>query len=176
MTEFTQDDKKTIRSGVMGAVALVSQADPGFFDVFKESKAAAEALKNAPAGVQDLMKGGLVLPPQASSKEELKSKILGELSQAVSVAGKNPSALEAVRSYVMAACQQVAEASKGVSGEEQAVIAEIQQVLSAAPAQQAPQAQPADQAQQPQIVPQAPEQAAPPQSDGAPQFPGMPPA
>lgn len=164
MTEFTDAEKDQIRGGVMGAVALVSQADPGFFDIFKESKAASQALASAPEGVKDLMKGGFVMPPSASNKDELKTKILGQLSQAMQVAGKNPDAQSALRNYVLAACQQVASAAKGVSAEEQAVISEIQAALDGGAAQQAP-------AQQVQVDPT---QAAP--AAGSPQVPNQAPA
>ena len=129
MTEFTDAEKDTIRGGVMGAVALVSQADPGFFDVFKESKAAAGALKDSPAEIRELVAGGLQMPPSASSKEELKAKMLSGLSEAMTVASKDAATAASLKQFVQAACQQVAEASKGVSAEETAVIAEINQAL-----------------------------------------------
>ena len=151
MTDFTDAEQDQIRGGVMGAIALVSQADPGFFDIFKESKAASQALASAPEGVKDLMKGGLVLPPQASSKEELKQKMLASLATAVQVAGKNPDAQAAIKSYVRAACQQVAEASKGVSAEEEAMITEIEGVLGGAGTAQVPAGQTAAQPQAQQV-------------------------
>ena len=69
------------------------------------------------------------MPPSASSKEELKAKMLSGLSEAMTVASKDAATAASLKQFVQAACQQVAEASKGVSAEETAVIAEINQAL-----------------------------------------------
>ena len=71
MSQFNENETEAIRGGVMGAIALVSQAEPGFFATFKESVAASNALKDAPDDFRRLMTGGLVMPPQACSKEEM---------------------------------------------------------------------------------------------------------
>ena len=165
MTDFTDAEKETIRGGVLGAIALVSQAEPGFFATFKESMAASKALASAPAGFAELMKGGLMMPPQASPKDDLKAKLLDELRQAIQVAGKDPATLDALKSYVTAATQQVAQAAKGVSPEETDMINQIHGVLEQGgqtPAQ--PQAPAQSQATQPQT------QAQPEGPAGAPSF------
>lgn len=141
MTDFTDAEKDTIRGGVMGALALVSQADPGFFDVFKESKAAAESLKEAPEDIRGLVTGGLQLPPQAPSKEELRTKVLTRLSEAMQVASKDPGTASSLRQFVLSACQHVAEASKGVSPEEQGIVNEIASAMGQGLPQSAPTGQ-----------------------------------
>lgn len=148
MTQFTQQESEAIRNGAMGAVALVSQAEPGFLATFKESMAASKALASAPAEFTQLMKSGMTMPPAASSKEEMVSKLLGNLREAFQVASKDEATLAALKNYVTAATQQVAEAAKGVSPEETAMIEQIQAVLNQAPAAtpEAP-APPAEQAQ-----------------------------
>lgn len=146
MSQFTENEIETIRGGVMGAVALVSQAEPGFFATFKESMAASKALANAPQEFTELMKqGGMVMPPKAGSQEEMNTKLLENLRQAVQVASKDQPTLEALKSYVTAATQEVAGAAKGVSPEETAVIEQVNAVLNEsgtaapqAPAGQAP--------------------------------------
>ncbi|MEL4356381.1 MULTISPECIES: hypothetical protein [unclassified Luteococcus] len=174
MSQFTQEEHETIRSGAMGAVALVSQAEPGFLATFKESMAASKALASAPADFVAVMKGGMTMPPTASSKEELVSKLLGNLREAVQVASKDPATAAALKNYVTAACEQVAVAAKGVSPEETAMIQQIQGVLNEAPTQ-APtdpaasaQQNPADQAPP---ATEAPAQATPaaPQEQSAPE-------
>lgn len=162
MSQFTNEEHDTIRNGVMGAIALVSQAEPGFLATFKESMAASKALAAAPADFAQLMKGGMSMPPQASSKEEMVSKLLGNLTQAVQVASKDPATAEALKNYVTAACQQVAEASKGVGPEESAMIEQIQGVLNQAPAAQTPAAPAAPAEQVPaEQTPAAPVEDAP---------------
>lgn len=48
MADFTDQERDTIRTGAFGAIALVSNADPGFFATFKESMAGSKALATAP--------------------------------------------------------------------------------------------------------------------------------
>ncbi|MGO4957798.1 hypothetical protein ACTQ49_11130 [Luteococcus sp. Sow4_B9] len=138
MNQFTEQEIDTIRRGAMGAVALVSQAEPGFFATFKESMAASKALADAPEEFKKLMTGGMVMPPKASSKEEMATKLLDELRQAVQVAGKDAPTLEALRSYVSAASQEVAGAAKGVSDEERRVIEQVNGILGQTPGTQTP--------------------------------------
>ena len=78
---ITDDEKTAIRQGVFGALAYVSQADPGFFATFVESAAGAKALSAAPAAVQQLLSGGLVLP-EASSAEEFRAQAIPRLQAA----------------------------------------------------------------------------------------------
>ena len=104
---LTDDERSTVRDAALGAIALVSKADPGFFAMFKESMAGSRALQDAPAGVKDLLNaGGFPSPPTGSSKEEVNSKIL-------------------------AACDAVANASDGVAPEEQAAIDQVRAALGA---------------------------------------------
>ncbi len=130
-TTFTEAEHDLIRRSAFGALALVSQADPGFFAMFKESMAGSRALREAPPEVQALLKeGGFPTPPKASSKEEMESSILTELGQAVQVLdAKAPQQAAGFRQVVLAACQQVANASDGVAPQEQAVIDRVTQAL-----------------------------------------------
>ena len=52
------------------------------------------------------------MPPSASSKEELKAKMLSGLSEAMTVASKDAATAASLKQFVQAACQQVAEATK----------------------------------------------------------------
>ncbi|MFC6358449.1 hypothetical protein [Luteococcus peritonei] len=167
MSQFNENETEAIRGGVMGAIALVSQAEPGFFATFKESMAASNALKGAPEDFRKLMTGGIVMPPQAGSKEEMTSKLLANLGTAVQTASKDPATLQALQQYVNAAVQEVAQAAKGVSPEETAVIEQVQQVLQQGG--QAQQASPQLQADPSQQAPAAGAPQVPNQAPGAPQ-------
>ena len=159
MTEFTSDEKDIIRRGALGALSLVAQADPGFIALFKESAAGSRALAGAPDSIKDLLTGGLVTPPQATSQEGLKTAMLADLSKAAGVLGRDPESLAAFRNVVHAAVQAVAEASKGASANEQSAIAEVLAALDAPGGAVAP----------PEVCPTEPTPAtpeAPPATDG----------
>ena len=55
---LTEDEQETVRSAALRASALVGQAEPGFFDTFKESFAASKAVKAASPEMQKLVTGG----------------------------------------------------------------------------------------------------------------------
>lgn len=126
---LTDAEREQVRQGVFGALAYVSQADPGFFSTFTESAAGARVLAGAPDSVKQLLAGGMVMP-QAKSAEEFKASALPNLHQAVQiVAAKDPQAAQALKQVILEAVQAVASASKGVSATEQQAIAGIQQAL-----------------------------------------------
>lgn len=129
--DLTEDEQTLVRRSAFGAIALVSQADPGFFAMFKESMAGSQALQQAPEGVKELLReGGLPTPPRGS-KEEVRATILAELGRAMDVLrAKVPAQADGYRDVVLAAADQVAAAADGVAAEEQAVIAEIRSALS----------------------------------------------
>lgn len=127
---LTAEESNTVRQGVFGALAYVSQADPGFFAAFAESAAGAKVLAAAPAEVKQLLGGGLTLP-QAKSMEEFKATAMPNLHSAIQlVAAKNPQAAASLKQVVLQAVQAVAQASKGVSANEQQAVAAIQQALA----------------------------------------------
>ncbi len=135
MTQFTQQEIETIRNGAMGAIALVSQAEPGFLATFKESMAASKALAGAPEEFIQVMKSGISLPPAAGNRAEMEDRLIENLRQAVGAASKDPATLDALKNYVSAATQQVAEAAKGVSPGESAMMERIHGVLQQDPAE-----------------------------------------
>jgi hypothetical protein len=130
-TDLTEDEQTLVRRSAFGAIALVSQADPGFFAMFKESMAGSQAFQQAPEGVKELLReGGFPTPPRGS-KEEVRSTILAELGQAMDVLrAKAPAQADGYRDVILAAADQVAGAADGVAPEEQAVITEIRTALA----------------------------------------------
>ncbi|WP_203567709.1 hypothetical protein [Aestuariimicrobium ganziense] len=169
MADYTNDEQEIVRRAALGSMSLVSQADPGFFAMFKESLAGSRALADAPEPVKSLLQGGMIMPERASSREEAAQNVYDDLNQAVQILGRDPQALDGFRNVVLAACQQVAEASKGVAPEEAEAIQRIQAALAGG--QQAPGQQPPvqpDPAQAPSAQP-APEQHPAP-GEGTPQF------
>lgn len=130
---LTDDERSTVRDAALGAMALVSKADPGFFAMFKESMAGSRALKDAPEGVQDLFKAdGFPTPPTGSSKEEVDSKILTELTEAMAIVrAKAPAEADGYKQVILNACDAVANASGGVAPEEQTAIEKVRSALGA---------------------------------------------
>lgn len=130
MADYTDTEIEQVRRAVLGALAYVSKADPGFFAAFSESAAGAKALSQAPEQIRGLLTGGMILP-EAKSPEEFDAAVVPDLQAAISaVAAKDPADAEALKQVVLAAVQQVAEASKGVQPEEQAAIEKIRAAVA----------------------------------------------
>lgn len=129
---LTDEEKKRVRSAAMMAGALVSGAEPGFFDALKESMAAGKALQTATPEIQDIMKaGGMPDMPKAQDKAGLETAVLAELTASKQLlAAKSPALADGFRAFVLQSAHDVAEAAKGTSGVEQGVIAKIEQALA----------------------------------------------
>lgn len=130
MSELTAEEKTTVRDAALGAMALVSRADPGFFATFKESMAGSKTLTAAPEGVRALFKAdGLPTSPKGSA-DEVAQHILESLQSAMTVLRtKAPEQAEGFSTVVLQACDAVANASKGVAPEEASAIQQIRQAL-----------------------------------------------
>jgi hypothetical protein len=128
---LSDEEKTTVRNAAFGAVYLVSNADPGVFAMIKESFAASAALAKAPGPVGELLtKGGLPSVPKVPPAE-LEATVLPELTQALALLKeKDPEEVGAFREAVSEACDKVAEASKGVSAAETAVLERIKTALA----------------------------------------------
>lgn len=128
---LTDDEHALVRRSAFGAIALVSQADPGFFAMFKESMAGSAALQQAPTEVRELLREGGFPRPPTGSREEIRSTVLSELGQAMQVLqAKAPQQAGGYRDVILAAADRVAAASDGVAAEEQDVIEEIRRALN----------------------------------------------
>jgi hypothetical protein len=129
MTAYTEQEKQTLRTGVFGAVALVSNAEPGMLDMFKEGIAGAKALKETSPELRDVLKGGI--PQFPKSQVELESLVLDDLAQSTRILQeKNPAELDRFRDLVVSACDKAAAAGGGgVQGSEAAEINKVKQAL-----------------------------------------------
>lgn len=92
MTELTQQDQDVVRRAAFGAMALVSQADPGFFAMFKKSMAGSRALASAPDNIRQLLQGGMIMPERACSREEMQQNVLNDLQNAMQMLQGDPQA------------------------------------------------------------------------------------
>ncbi len=136
--DFTEDEWETLQRGLTGAGMLVSIADPGVMDSFGESSALAKYLSSQRvAGPTELMRElggthgtgfGLTTNPN-----EVRAGTILALQSAVGIlSAKAPDELEPYRQMVLGVATAVAEAKKGVSPSEDAVISAIKEALGAA--------------------------------------------
>jgi hypothetical protein len=127
---FTEDEQKIVRSAALRAGALVAQAEPGFFDTFKESFAGSKAVKAASPEVQKLVTGGFPEMP-SGGKEEVNARTLELLKQAVGILRqKAPQLVEEYRQVVIQSAQDVAAAADDTSARETAAVGEIERALA----------------------------------------------
>lgn len=127
---LTEDEQKIVRSAALLAGALVAQAEPGFFDTFKESLAGSKAVKAASPEVQKLVTGGFPEMP-SGGKEEVNTRTLELLQQAVGIlTQKAPHLVDEYRQVVIQSAKDVAAAADGTSDKETAAVGEIERALA----------------------------------------------
>lgn len=132
MTDYTDEEKATLRNAAFGAMMLVSAADPGFFAMFKESMAGAKALASAPPELRDMFKGGGMPSVPKGDLAAVEASVLGQVQQAVQLLqAKAPQDVDGYKAVILAACDHVAEASKGVAPAETAAIEKVRAALGA---------------------------------------------
>jgi hypothetical protein len=135
---FTDEEKKTIKDAAYGAVALVSNADPGLLDVVREGFAASKELAGTAGEVREALTGGglpeLIRVPVARLEDlaELEVRVLPLLREAVAILeAKAPIEAEVYRATVLAACARTAAAVGGVKPPEGAAIDKVRAALGA---------------------------------------------
>ena len=133
MTDYTDQERDTIRLAAFGALTLVAAADPGFIAMFKESMAGARALAAAPGDLQGVFKAGGMPPMPKGNKDEVKTNVITALGQAKEIiAAKAPQDLQPFQAVIAEAIDQVALAHHGVSEGERKVINEMRAVVGIA--------------------------------------------
>ncbi|MEV4410689.1 hypothetical protein [Catellatospora sp. NPDC049609] len=131
MTEYTDQERQTLRTAAFGAVFLVSHADPGFFASFKESIAGAKALAGASPELQSVFKAGGFPEMPKGSPAEMESGVLSALQQSAAILHKDPQDLTEFRAVITNACDQVANASGGIKDTETAAITKVKSAIGA---------------------------------------------
>ena len=131
MADYTDAERDTVRNAAFGAIALVSKADPGFLSSFKESLAGSKALAAAPKEITEILRGGGFPKPPTGDSAAQEQAVLAGLSQAVGVLdAKADGSAQAFKGVILEATQAVADASDGVSPEEQAVLDKVRSALA----------------------------------------------
>ena len=132
MAEYTDAERQQIRNAAFGAVALVSRAEPGMFDMIKESFAASNVLRKAPADLQQMILGGGGGLPKIPKGDQgkVESTVLSDLTTSVKVINeRDPSQLNSYRQTVMDACSSAANAAGG--GASQHELEEMSKIMAA---------------------------------------------
>ncbi|BCB82063.1 hypothetical protein GCM10022251_53140 [Phytohabitans flavus] len=119
MSDLTTEEKATLKTAVFGAVYLVSDADPGFFAMLRESFAASGVLAGATGLVKEVLTTGPLPRLPRGSAAEVEALVLPALAQSVAILReKAPAELDNYQAAVVAAVEQAAGASHGVNARE----------------------------------------------------------
>jgi tellurite resistance protein len=127
MSVFTEDEGRTVRTAVFGAMVLVSAADPGAVD--QESHAGIKAMARLSPLVREVVGAGRAELPEGSVSD-VEFGVLEALRRAVViVAEKAPGETEGFSSAVVAICREVAEADGRVADVEGVMVAKVEAAL-----------------------------------------------
>ena len=135
-TDFTDQEWDTLQKGVTGAGMLVSLADRGFFDSFKEIGALTKHLAEAQTKSSNPLIGEVAKVKGTgfgltSSPQEIESQTIEALkSSMATLKAKAPDAAQAYRDFVMEVAKSVAEAAKGTGASETDAIQKIDAALA----------------------------------------------
>jgi len=132
MTEYTDQERQALRTAAFGAMFLVSNADPGFFDMIKESFAGSKALAETSPELRDLLKSGGIPKIPKGSPTEIESNVLAALQQSTAILQtKSPVELDGFRNAVSSAVDQVAAAAGDVKETEAVAVTKVKVALGA---------------------------------------------
>lgn len=166
--DFTEQEWETLQKGVTGAAFLVSLADRGFFDTFKEVGALGKYLSQA----REKSTSPLIRELAAvrgtgfgltSSPDEVEKGAMEALrSSTATLQAKAPDELDAYRAFVIEVATAVGDAAKDLGAAETGAIDKIKAALDGGAPAQAEPAPPAETAAPAETAPAAP--ASPPES------------
>jgi hypothetical protein len=134
-SDFTEQEWETLQKGVTGAGLMVTVADRGFFDTFKETGALAEHLsdarkENASTLIRELAEVRGTGFGMTDSPAEVEEETVAALRSAVgTLQAKAPDEVQAYRDFVLGVAQSVAAAAKDVGATETAAIEKIRAAL-----------------------------------------------
>jgi hypothetical protein len=134
-TDFTDQEWDDLQKGVTGAAMLVSVADRGFFDSFKEVGALAKHLSEARKTsesplikeVAEVRGSGFGL---TTSPQEVESETMESLRSAVAtLKAKAPDEVQSYRDFVLGVASSVAAAADEVGAPETDALGKIEAAL-----------------------------------------------
>lgn len=130
MTDYSDQERQTLRTAAFGAIYLVSNAEPGFVDMIKESMAGSKAFAASSPQLRDLLKSGGIPKLPTGNPADVESTVLAALTQSTSILeSKGQPELAGFRDAVATAVDQVASAADDVSSAEVAAIGKVKAAL-----------------------------------------------
>ena len=136
-TDFTEQEWDSLQKGVTGAGMLVSLADRGFFDSFKEVGALTKYLAEAQTKSTNPLIGEVAKVKGTgfgltSSPQEIETQTMDALKSSMStLKTKSPGDVQAYRDFVLNVAKAVGEAAKGTGASETDAIQKIDAALAA---------------------------------------------
>jgi len=136
--DFTEEEWQILRWAVSDTILYVSISDPGFWETFSETNAAAKYVAAAKTTSESLLVRDLAGDLKAGRDKEA-TKNLAEVAEEVAeriseatalVAAKAADDLEAFRAFILGLAAATAEASKDVASSETDAIARIEAALN----------------------------------------------
>jgi hypothetical protein len=132
MSGLTSEERVTLKTAAFGAVFLVSNADPGFFAMLKESFAASGALAGATGLVKEVLTTGTLPQLPRRSPADVEAIVLPSLERSVAILReKAPGEVDNYQATVIAAVERTAQATHGVNEREADVINKVRGALGA---------------------------------------------
>ncbi|MEV8436807.1 hypothetical protein AB0425_05490 [Actinosynnema sp. NPDC051121] len=127
MTVYTDDESRTLRTAVFGAMVLVSTAEPGALD--EESHAGIRAMARFSPRLRQVLGADRPVLPEGSAAD-VEAGVLEALRRSVEiVATRTPEEAEAFPVAVLAICEEVASADGRVGAAESAVVGKVRGAL-----------------------------------------------
>ncbi|WP_083751752.1 hypothetical protein [Saccharothrix sp. ALI-22-I] len=129
MTVYTDDESRTLRTAVFGAMVLVSTAEPGALD--EESHAGIRAMATFSPQLRQVLGAA---PPElpAGSAADVENGVLAALRRSMAIlAAKSPAEAEAFPTAVLAICEEVASADGRIGAAEGTVVGKVRAAVTA---------------------------------------------
>ncbi len=131
MTDYSDQERKTLRTAAFGAIYLVSSAEPGFMDMVKETVAGSKAFATSSPELRDLFKGGGMPQLPKGSRGDIEANVLSALGESKMILeSKGGGELQAFTDAVSQAVDQVAEAAGGTSPTEAEAVNKVKAALT----------------------------------------------
>lgn len=128
MTVYTDEESRTLRTAVFGAMVLVSTAEPGALD--EESHAGIRAMARLSPRLRQVLGAAHPELPEGSAAD-VEAGVLEALRRSVEiVAVRTPEEAEAFPAAVLAICEEVASADGRVGAAESAVVGKVRGALT----------------------------------------------
>jgi tellurite resistance protein len=127
MTVFTDEEGRTLRTAVFGAMVLVSTAEPGALD--QESHAGIRAMAHLSPELREVLAADRPELPEGSAAD-VENGVLTALRRSTDIlAAKAPAEARAFPAAVVAVCREVASADGRVGEAERAVVGRVRAAL-----------------------------------------------